>query len=142
MIIPQKRIDIGSSLLHNFKHIPLYFLQPVRLFKSYDRVNLRPDLLAGLTLAIILLPQSIAFALVAELPPQMGLYTAIVGAAVAGPDEAQAVPVEAITDRAVEHVHGGERRDFDPVLFIDHATVLLVVELMCDKSAAGVGQDA
>lgn len=78
-----KRTSSLAPLVLNLKHIPTYFLQPVRLFKTYDRNNLRPDLVAGLTLAIILLPQAIAFALVAELPPQMGLYTGIVGAIVA-----------------------------------------------------------
>ena len=42
-----------------------------------------PDFIAGLTLAVIALPQAIAYALIAELPPEMGLYTAIV-AAIAG----------------------------------------------------------
>jgi SulP family sulfate permease len=37
-------------------------------------------LIAGITVAVILLPQAIAFALIAELPPQMGLYAGIVGA--------------------------------------------------------------
>jgi len=82
MIISLKRVDIGPALVLNLKHIPVYFSQPVRLFRSYDQVNLRPDLMAGLTVAVILLPQALAFALVAELPPQMGLYTAIVGAVV------------------------------------------------------------
>ena len=59
-----------------------YLKRPIRLFRTYDRVNLRPDLIAGLTVAVILLPQSIAFTLVAELPPQMGLYAAIIGAIV------------------------------------------------------------
>ena len=84
MITSLKRINSFAPLVFNLKHTPTYFLQPARLFKTYDRSNLQPDLMAGLTLAIILLPQAIAFALVAELPPQMGLYTAIVGAAVAG----------------------------------------------------------
>ncbi|MBK8900730.1 MAG: sulfate permease [Anaerolineaceae bacterium] len=59
-----------------------YLKRPVDLFRTYDRANLRPDLIAGLTVAVILLPQSIAFTLVAELPPQMGLYAAIIGAIV------------------------------------------------------------
>jgi len=54
-----------------------YLQRPIYLFRTYDRANLRPDLIAGLTVAVILLPQSIAFTLVAELPPQMGLYAAI-----------------------------------------------------------------
>ncbi|MCB0153738.1 MAG: STAS domain-containing protein [Anaerolineae bacterium] len=39
--------------------------------------------MGSLTITIILLPQAIAFALIAELPPQAGLYTAIVGGLVA-----------------------------------------------------------
>ncbi len=63
--------------------IPGLFLQPARIVRSYQREHLRPDLLAGVTVAVVLLPQAIAYALVAELPPQMGLYTAIVAAIVA-----------------------------------------------------------
>jgi SulP family sulfate permease len=69
-------------MLTGLTHIPSLFLQPLRLFQTYERRNLRPDLIAGLTVAVILLPQAIAFALVAELPPQMGLYAAIVGAVI------------------------------------------------------------
>ena len=56
-----------------------YLAEPARLLRGYERVNLRPDLMAGLTVAVILLPQAIAFALIAELPPQMGLYAAVIG---------------------------------------------------------------
>ncbi|HET8538531.1 MAG TPA: SulP family inorganic anion transporter [Anaeromyxobacter sp.] len=45
--------------------------------------TLRGDLVAGLTGAIIVLPQGVAFATIAGLPPQYGLYTAIVPAVVA-----------------------------------------------------------
>lgn len=57
-----------------------YLARPLRLMRGYQRSNLRPDLLAGLTVAVILLPQAIAFTIIAELPPQMGLYTAVIGA--------------------------------------------------------------
>jgi sulfate permease, SulP family len=40
--------------------------------------TLRSDLLAGLTGAIIVLPQGVAFAMIAGLPPIYGLYTAMV----------------------------------------------------------------
>ena len=40
--------------------------------------TLRADLFAGLTGAVIVLPQSVAFAMIAGLPPQYGLYTAMV----------------------------------------------------------------
>lgn len=60
-----------------------YLRQPAQLLRRYDRDNLRPDLIAGLTVGVVLLPQAIAFSLLAELPPQMGLYTAIIGGIVA-----------------------------------------------------------
>ncbi len=43
-----------------------------------NRRSLVADLMAGLTGAVIVLPQGVAFALIAGLPPQYGLYTAIV----------------------------------------------------------------
>lgn len=61
-----------------------YLQQPVRLAREYDRSRLRPDLVAGLTVAVILLPQAIAFSLIAELPPTMGLYAAVIGGIIAG----------------------------------------------------------
>jgi SulP family sulfate permease len=47
-------------------------------FPLVNRSTLRADLLAGLTGAIIVLPQGVAFATIAGLPPQYGLYTAMV----------------------------------------------------------------
>jgi SulP family sulfate permease len=72
----QAKVDLGRSL----KPIPDFLARPARLIASYDRENARPDIVAGLTVAVILLPQAIAYSLVAELPPVMGLYTAIIGA--------------------------------------------------------------
>lgn len=43
-----------------------------------NRQTLRQDLFAGLTGAVIVLPQGVAFAMLAGLPPEYGLYTAIV----------------------------------------------------------------
>lgn len=45
--------------------------------------TLRHDLIAGLTGAVIVLPQGVAFAIIAGLPPEYGLYSAIVPAIVA-----------------------------------------------------------
>lgn len=42
------------------------------------RQTLRADLLAGITGAVIVLPQGVAFAMIAGLPPEYGLYTAMV----------------------------------------------------------------
>ena len=48
-----------------------------------NRATLRDDLLAGLTGALIVLPQGVAFATIAGLPPQYGLYAAMIPAVVA-----------------------------------------------------------
>ena len=47
------------------------------------RNTLRDDLLAGLTGALIVLPQGVAFATIAGLPPEYGLYAAMIPAVVA-----------------------------------------------------------
>ena len=44
---------------------------------SYRREDLRGDLLAGLTVAIMLIPQGMAYAMLAGLPPYIGLYASI-----------------------------------------------------------------
>lgn len=46
--------------------------------RSYRREDLRPDVSAGLTVAVLLIPQSMAYAALAGMPPQAGLYAAIV----------------------------------------------------------------
>ena len=51
--------------------------------RELDRATLRADALAGLLGALLVLPQGIAFATLAGLPPQWGLYTAIVPCVVA-----------------------------------------------------------
>lgn len=48
-----------------------------------SRLSARRDLLAGITGAVIVLPQGVAFAIIAGLPPEYGLYSAIVPAVIA-----------------------------------------------------------
>ena len=50
---------------------------------AVDRSTLRADLIAGVLGALLVLPQAIAFATLAGLPPEYGLYTAIVPCVVA-----------------------------------------------------------
>ncbi|MFV2125721.1 SulP family inorganic anion transporter [Micromonospora sp. LOL_013] len=46
--------------------------------RGYDRHVLRHDLIAGLTVAVMLVPQSMAYAALAGMPPVTGLYAAVV----------------------------------------------------------------
>lgn len=46
--------------------------------RGYTRASARADLFAGLTVAAIAVPQAMAYALILGLPPQYGLYTAMV----------------------------------------------------------------
>ena len=50
--------------------------------RTYTTRDLRRDALAGLTVATVAVPQAMAYATIAGIPPQYGLYTAIVMTAV------------------------------------------------------------
>ena len=52
--------------------------------RRYDRRLLAADVIAGVVTAILLVPQGVAFALLAGLPPQAGLYASVVGPLVYG----------------------------------------------------------
>jgi len=53
-------------------------------FRLTTKETIKADFIAGLTGAIIVLPQSVAFATIAGLPPEYGLYTAMVVPIIAG----------------------------------------------------------
>ena len=62
----------------------LYRLLPLlRWWPRVDRASLRADAVAGLTGGIVLVPQGVAFATIAGMPPEYGLYAAMVPAVVA-----------------------------------------------------------
>ena len=45
--------------------------------RAYDVTAFRSDLFAGVTVAVVLIPQSMAYAMLAGLPPFFGLYAAV-----------------------------------------------------------------
>ena len=77
--VPAKLPDAQSAAM--------MFELSLRLFGPWvqrvDRHSLRADAVAGLLGALLVLPQGFAFATLAGLPPEYGLYTAIVPCAVA-----------------------------------------------------------
>ncbi|WP_281857071.1 SulP family inorganic anion transporter [Litoreibacter halocynthiae] len=60
-------------------------LNPVRpWFRQVTKSTLKADAIAGVTNAAIVLPQGVAFAIIAGLPPEFGLFTAVFVALIAG----------------------------------------------------------
>jgi sulfate permease, SulP family len=56
-----------------YRHVPAF-----DSLRTYSWRSLRLDVVAGLTVAAVAVPQAMAYASIAELPPQYGLYTAII----------------------------------------------------------------
>ena len=108
---------------------------------GYDRRNLKGDLVAGLTVGAMLIPQSMGYALLAGLPPQVGLYSAVVPLVVyaafgrsrqlgVGPTAISSL----LTSAALAKVAGGDAR-----LAVELAAALaIMVGLM--RIALGVGR--
>lgn len=64
----------ARTLLDRFAH----YLPVLAWLPSYQKAWLRPDLMAGLTLAAFTIPEAIAYAELAGLPPQAGLYASMI----------------------------------------------------------------
>jgi SulP family sulfate permease len=50
----------------------------LRVIKDYKREDLLKDLIAGITVSVVLIPQSMSYAMIAGLPPVYGLYAACI----------------------------------------------------------------
>lgn len=73
----------AASPLRHLAALPLRYFATHPLL-NYQRKDLPGDLMAGLIVAIMLVPQGMAYALLAGLPPQVGLYASIVPVALYG----------------------------------------------------------
>ncbi|MGZ8135869.1 MAG: SulP family inorganic anion transporter [Methylococcaceae bacterium] len=65
-------IDSPDIVSRITKYLPI-----IGWLKTYDRQDINGDLFAGVITAILLVPQGIAYAILAGLPPQLGLYASI-----------------------------------------------------------------
>jgi sulfate permease, SulP family len=105
------------------------FLPPLRWLRTYDRADLRADAIAGLTVAVMLVPQSMAYAALAGMPAVAGLYAAtvpLVAYALLGTSGQLAFGPVAIvallTASALAPLAGG-----DPALYVTLAALLALL---------------
>ncbi|NQX91927.1 MAG: sodium-independent anion transporter, partial [Flavobacteriales bacterium] len=54
------------------------FFPFIEWIKKTTGSSLRGDIIGGLTVGVLLIPQGMAYAMIAGLPPEYGLYTALV----------------------------------------------------------------
>jgi sulfate permease, SulP family len=108
---------------------------------GYDRSHLRGDLVAGVTVGAMLIPQSMGYALLAGLPPQIGLYSAvlplIVYAAVGWSRQLGVGPTaisSLLTSAGLAHLSGG-----DTGVAVELAAMLAVMVGVL-RIALGVGR--
>ena len=76
-------MSFKDSYAERFRPQLLRLLPFLHWWPRVNRVTLRADAIAGAIGAIVVLPQGVAFATIAGMPPQYGLYAAIVPAIVA-----------------------------------------------------------
>lgn len=78
---PQIRYDCRTAMSRSFAPIELVaqsFKPALHTVRHYSFTKLRGDLLAGLTVSVVELPQAMAYALIAGVPPEYGIYTSII----------------------------------------------------------------
>ncbi len=94
-------------------YIKTMLLQPWDAAKTYSIRKARADAMAGLTVAVVAVPQSMAYALIAGVAPVYGLYTVIIQCLIGslfnsnkylsvGPINTQSLLVASIVSRLVE----------------------------------------
>ena len=69
---------IPQMIRQAFQTVRNLAAQPIETARHYSWRKCRHDLIAGLTVAVVEIPQAMAYALIAGVPPQYGLYTSII----------------------------------------------------------------
>jgi len=64
------------SLLLMFKYLRMS--SPIRFFDFSQKVDYKTEILAGITVAMTMMPESLSFAILAGFPPLVGLYAAFI----------------------------------------------------------------
>ena len=107
------------------RHLPL-----LGALRSATRTSLRDDVVAGLTTAVMLVPQGMAYAMLAGLEPIVGLYAStvpIVLYALLGTSRQLAVGPVAMVSLLVASGVGGVVAEGDPVAYVAAASLLALM---------------
>jgi SulP family sulfate permease len=73
------RLFIKKELNQLIIHLYCYHHEEIfKLIRLYTKVDYKTEVLSGLTVALALIPEAVAFALIAGLSPLTGLYAAFV----------------------------------------------------------------
>ena len=106
--------------------------------RRYDRDTLSGDLVAAVIVTIMLIPQSLAYALLAGLPPEAGIYASILPIllyAVFGTSRALAVgPVAVVSLMTAAAIGKLEGQGIDP------ATAALTLAFLSGAFLLGLGE--
>ncbi len=106
--------------------------------KAYDRGSLTSDLLAAAIVTLMLIPQSLAYALLAGLPPEVGLYASIlplVGYALFGSSRTLAVGPVAVVSLMTASAAGGIAAQGSP----EYTSVALILAALSGLFLLGLG---
>lgn len=117
------------------RHFPRW-LPIARWLSGYHREYFAADLVAGFVTAVLLIPQGLAFALLAGLPPHVGLYASILPPlvyAVFGTSRTLAVGPVSVASIMVAEALRGLPADADPV------AAALVLALLCGAVLLALG---
>ena len=123
--------------------------QPIDAARDYTLAKLTRDLVAGLTVAVVAVPQALALALIAGVPPEYGLYTLIVQCLIGsllnsqpflslGPVNTQALLVAAVVTRVM-----GQLGDLPPgeheARYLQLVVLLTLLKGLMQVGLAGIG---
>ncbi len=100
-----------------------------RWLTNYHKPNLLPDIIAGLVVGVLVIPQSLGYAVLAGLPPEYGLYASIVPVVVyAWTDSSNVQAVGSVAITAIMTASGlAEYADKGVEVYVSMATLLAVM---------------
>ncbi|ANB14441.1 Sul1p [Sugiyamaella lignohabitans] len=133
--------EVFADTPKKIKEYLLSLFPIIRWIYRYNFVWLYGDLIAGITVGAVLVPQSMSYAKIATLPPQIGLYSSFVGVMIycffATSKDVSIGPVAVMslqTSKAIAHViHKHPEYANDPTY------IALGLSLLCGAIALGIG---